>query len=195
LRSSGREYEIHRAASVGVPIIGICAGYQMLGSTIHDPERIESSAALTAGMGLLPVTTRFAAVKSTHQVRARALAGFGLLAKAQHAVISGYEIHMGQTETLGASRPFLIEQRSQQICSDGDGTLSADGNVVGTYIHGLFHNDGLRRAILLELAQRKGRTLAASGALFSADAQYDRLAAHVRQSLNMELIQRILDQP
>ena len=194
LRSSGREQEILRAASAGIPIIGICAGYQMLGSAIHDPELIESSTALTAGMGLLPVTTRFAAVKSTHQVRARSLAGFGLLAKAQNAVISGYEIHMGQTERLGASQPFLIEQRSQQICSDGDGTLSADGNVVGTYIHGLFHNHDLRRAILLELAERKGLTLAASAAIFSADEQYDRLAAHVRESLNMELIRRILDQ-
>ena len=67
---------------------------------------------------------------------------------------------MGQTEGQGVSQPFLIEQRSQKICSDGDGTLSADGNVVGTYIHGLFHNHELRRAILLELAERKGLTLA-----------------------------------
>ncbi|MGZ8488406.1 MAG: cobyric acid synthase, partial [Candidatus Binatia bacterium] len=194
LRSSDRVREILRAASAGVPIIGICAGYQMLGSAIHDPELIESSTALTTGIELLPVATRFLPVKSTHQVCARTLAGFGLLAKAQNAVISGYEIHMGLTEGLGASQPFLIEQRSQQICSDGDGTLSADGNVVGTYIHGLFHNHGLRRAILLELAERKGQTLAPSVANFSADEQYDRLAAHVRASLNMELIQRILDQ-
>jgi adenosylcobyric acid synthase len=144
-------------------------------------------------MGLLPVATRFLAVKSTDQVKARALAGFGLLAKGQNAVISGYEIHMGQTERLGASQPFLIEQRSQQICSDGDGTLSTDGNVVGTYIHGLFHNDAFRRAILQELAERKGQTLAASVVQFSADEQYDRLAAHVRGSLNMDLIHRIIE--
>jgi adenosylcobyric acid synthase len=66
--------------------------------------------------------------------------------------------------------------------------------VVGTYIHGLFHNDGLRRAILQVLAERKGQTYTASAATFSADEQYDRLAAHVRASLNMGLIQRILDQ-
>jgi adenosylcobyric acid synthase len=79
------------------------------------------------------------------------------------------------------------------LCSDGDGSLSADGNVVGTYIHGLFHNDALRRAILHELAERKGKTLAASPATFSADEQYDRLAAHVRANLDMDLIHRILD--
>ncbi len=193
LRSSGREQEILRAASAGVPIIGICAGYQMLGSAIHDPAVIESSTVLTAGMGLLPVTTRFVPAKSTHQVRARTLAGFGLLAKAKDTLISGYEIHMGQTERQGASQPFLIEQRSQQLCSDSDGALSVDGNVVGTYIHGLFHNDELRRAILQELAERKGQTLEASTGQFSADEQYDRLAAHVRESLDMKLIQRILD--
>ena len=194
LRDSGRAEEIIAAASAGVPIIGICGGYQMLGNAIHDPEQIESKNRFTAGMGLLPVATHFRAAKSTHQVKARAMAGFGLLAKAKDATIAGYEIHMGHTDGNGTTRPFLIEQRSQEICSDSDGALSADGNVVGTYIHGLFHNDALRGSILFELAERKGKTLAASPAKFSADEQYDRLAAHVRKSLNMELIHRILDQ-
>ncbi len=195
LRRSGREREIIGAVSAGVPIIGICGGFQMLGTAIHDPELVESTNRLTAGMGLLPTTTRFSAIKSTHQVRARVLAGFGLLAKAKDAALSGYEIHMGQTQGTGTNPPFLIEQRANNICSYSDGALSADGNVVGTYIHGLFHNDALRRAILLELAERKGQRLAESTLQFSADEQYDRLAAHVRSSLNMELIQRILDQP
>ena len=193
LRRSGREKEILHAASAGVPIIGICGGYQMLGRTIHDTELIESSNTLTAGIGLLPVATRFLAVKSTHQVRARTLAGNGLLAKAKNQEISGYEIHMGQTEWEGLPHPFLIEQRSQRVCSEGDGSISSDGNVIGTYIHGLFHNDGLRQAILLELAERKGNTRAASATKFSADEQYDRLAAHVRASLKMDLLQRIVD--
>jgi adenosylcobyric acid synthase len=193
LRRSGREQEILHAASAGIPIIGICGGYQMLGRTIHDTELIESSNTLTAGIGLLPVATRFLAVKSTHQVRARTLAGNGLLAKAKNQEISGYEIHMGQTEGEGLPHPFLIEQRSQRVCSEGDGSISSDGNVIGTYIHGLFHNDGLRQAILLELAERKGNTRATSATKFSADEQYDRLAAHVRASLNMDLLQRIVD--
>ena len=194
LRTCGREKEIITAVSTGIPVIGICGGYQMLGTAIHDPQRIESTNELTAGMGLLPLTTRFGAVKSTHQVKARAVAGFGLLAKAKDVTISGYEIHMGQTDGIITTPPFLIEQRSEELCSDSDGYMSADGNVLGTYIHGLFHNDALRRAILHELAQRKGKTLVASPVQFSADEQYDRLAAHVRASLNMELIYRILDQ-
>ncbi len=195
LRSRGREDEIIAAASAGVPIIGICAGYQMLGRAIHDFERIESANPVTAGMGLLPVTTRFVAVKSTHQVKGRPSAEFGLLAKARNSLVSGYEIHMGETVGDGTPQPFVIEQRSQRTCSDRDGSQSADGNVVGTYIHGLFHNDALRRAILQELAERKGKSIAAGVPPFSADEQYDRLAAHVRDSLNMELIRCILDQP
>ena len=165
----------------------------MLGTVIHDAELIESTTEQIAGMGILPVITDFFAVKSTHQVKARSMAGFGLLAKTMGTAISGYEIHMGHTEGNGTSRPFLIEQRSQALCSESDGSLSADGNVVGTYIHGLFHNDAFRRAILLELAERKGQTLAASATQFSADEQYDRLAAHVRGSLDMDLIHRIIE--
>ena len=194
LRTSGREREIIRAVSTGVPIIGICAGYQMLGSVIHDPGMIESTNSLTAGMGLLPTTTRFTAMKSTHQVKARTAIALGLLARAKDTSFSGYEIHMGHTERNGTAAPFQIEQRSQNSCTDDDGALSADGNVVGTYIHGLFDNDALRRSLLFELAERKGRQLDGTMIRFSADEQYDRLATHVRDSLNMELIRRILDQ-
>jgi adenosylcobyric acid synthase len=194
LRVSGREREVISAVSTGIPILGICGGYQMLGSVIHDPNQFESMNRRTPGMGLLPVATHFLAVKSTHQVKARATARFGLLAKVKDVTIIGYEIHMGHTAKNGTTRPFRIEQRSGDSCSDGDGSLSADGNILGTYIHGLFHNDAFRRAILDELAERKGKSLAPSPAEFSADEQYDSLAAHVRANLNMELIQRIIEQ-
>lgn len=194
LRRIGRESELKCAVSTGVPIIGICGGYQMLGSAIDDPQEIESSKRRFPGMALLPVASQFLAEKSTHQVKARILAHAGLLAKASNQIIDGYEIHMGQTDGISAARPFLIEQRSRKSCSDKDGALSTDGNVVGTYIHGLFHNDGFRRAVLDELAERKGTTLPLRSEKFSADEQYDRLAAHVRANLNMELIQRIIEQ-
>jgi adenosylcobyric acid synthase len=74
-----------------------------------------------------------------------------------------------------------------------DGALSADGNVVGTYIHGLFHNAAFRLALLQELGERKGLTFAAARGQFSTDEQYDRLAAHVRGSLDMDLIHRIIE--
>jgi len=193
LRSYGRDREITFAVFAGVPLIGICAGYQMLGDWIDDPDHVESENSRTAGLGLLPVRTRFQTEKSTHQVKARALAGFGLLAKSRGLALCGYEIHMGRTEGTEETRPFLVEQRSGEACADYDGSLSRDGNVVGTYLHGLFHNDAIRRAILQELAERKGATVALASTHFSAAEHYDRLAAHVRASLNMDLIQRLID--
>ena len=194
LRTGARDREIIRQAARGIPVIGICGGYQMLGSTIHDPDGIESAAPITAGLSLLPVTCRFLAIKSTHQIRARVARNRGILARAKGAQIRGYEIHMGQT--MGDAiidHPFELIERSSQPCAAFDGSLSDDGNVMGTYLHGLFHNDELRRAILSELAARKGRVFLPSAADFSPDEQHDRLAAHVRNSLNMDLIRKLID--
>jgi adenosylcobyric acid synthase len=193
LRRIGLAAEIIRQASRGCPVIGICGGYQILGTSIHDPEKIESAHTLTGGLGLLPVLTRFLPEKSTHQVTARALTGRGILAKAQGMEISGYEIHMGQTTGPDAPRPFEIRWRSQAPCADTDGFLSEDGNVLGTYMHGLFHNVDFRAAILRELAERKGKTLSAMTAPFSMEQEYDRLAQLVRENLDMDLILRLID--
>lgn len=164
----------------------------MLGLTLHDPDGIESAVSKTAGLSLLAVTSRFWPVKSTHQIKAQVVLANGLLAKAKGATIQGYEIHMGQTHGANALRPFRIEQRSEESCSDADGCLSENGNIIGTYIHGLFHNDDLRRGILAELAERKGKSLPPPTASFSSEEQYDRLAAHVSGSLNMDLVHRLL---
>jgi adenosylcobyric acid synthase len=85
-----------------------------------------------------------------------------------------------------------LTERSLQPCAAFDGCLSQDGNILGTYIHGLFHNDRLRQAILSELASRKGLMFAHWAGSFPLDEQYDRLAAHVRNSLNMDLIHRLI---
>jgi adenosylcobyric acid synthase len=193
LRRIGLATEVLSQVSRGCPIIGICGGYQILGTSIHDPDKIESAHTLTAGLGLLPVLTRFLPEKSTHQVTACILTGRGILAKAHGIEVSGYEIHMGQTSGADSLRPFQIRRRSLAPCADFDGFLSEDGNVLGTYMHGLFHNDDFRAAILRELAERKGRTLSAIPTSFSVDEQYDRLAGLVRKNLNMELILRLID--
>jgi adenosylcobyric acid synthase len=70
--------------------------------------------------------------------------------------------------------------------------MSPDGNVLGTYIHGLFHNDGFRWALLRNLAAKKGKAFSPLVGSFSIEEQYDRLAAHVHDSLDMDLIQRLI---
>lgn len=192
LKGKGLDKAIVDQVRQGTPIIGICGGYQMLGESIRDPDRVESAEVEISGLSLLRVSTRFLPVKSTHQVKARTLPRRGLLRQAGDLPISGYEIHMGETLGNAIFAPFEIVERSQRRCADVDGCLSPDGNVLGTYIHGLFHNKDFRRAILRELAGRKGVVFSRAGAEISAADQYDRLASWVRSTLDMDLIFRLL---
>ncbi len=193
LRQRGRDKEIVERVQQGIPIMGVCGGYQILGESIRDPDRVESAEAEVPGLALLPVSTRFLPVKSTDRVKARALPGRGLLRNAGGMEIAGYEIHMGDTPADPLSVPFQIVRRSHKAGNGTDGCLSADGNVLGTYIHGLFHNENFRRAILKELAARKGVLFAPVHSALSPEEQYDRLAALVRSSLDMKLILRLLN--
>jgi adenosylcobyric acid synthase len=192
LKRIGLAQEIIEQAHRGKPVIGICGGYQMLGEMILDPEHVESAEYQAHGLGLLPVTTTFFPVKSTHQVRACVIAGRGLLQEASGLPISGYEIHMGTTNGANNVAPFRIDERSRKACQDLDGCLSADGNVLGTYLHGLFHNEALRRSILSQLAARKNIVFRPSEKVLSKEEAYNRLADVVRGSLDMELIYRII---
>jgi adenosylcobyric acid synthase len=178
----------------GAAIIGICGGYQMLGEKICDPEGIESSQHETDGLGLLPMTTVFGGTKETHRIRGEVVEGSGLLRSARGAPVTGYEIHMGRTTGGEVNRPFRIHDRSDASVTPAtafDGATDAGGSLLGTYIHGLFHNAELRQAILVELARRKGVHLPDSAQELSVDQEFDKLADWVRGSLNMELVYRM----
>ena len=178
-------------------MVGICGGYQMLGTRVCDPERIESSMVEIDGLGLLPITTIFSGGKETHRIKGRVAHGEGLLAKARGAEIIGYEIHMGRTTSLdgsppaGGEAPFLIEERSGEAAAEtspANGSMDPTGRVMGTYIHGLFHNTQLRRGMLQYLADSKGVSLPPPGSDPAMDQEFDKLADWVRSSLNMDLV-------
>ena len=181
----------HRA---GTAIVGICGGYQMLGTRLYDPEGIESTRPEMDGLGLLPLTTVFAGTKETHRIQGEVAEGSGLLAGAGGLALSGYEIHMGRTTGEGVGIPFRINDRSDIAVTSAtafDGSMDAAGQVLGTYIHGLFHNGGLRQAMLRELARRKGVALPTLSGLSDMDAEFDKLADWVRSSLQMDAIYRM----
>ena len=194
LRSTGLAGAVSELSAGGVPIIGICGGYQMLGEIIRDPDQVESENREVQGLGLLPLTTTFLRSKSTHQVKGTVSQAKGILARASGLSLTGYEIHMGRTVGQGVASPFVIEERSQMVCQDPDGCYDADGNVLGTYVHGLFHNGGLRQAILSELAARKGVEIRWESPDGSKDEEYDKLASLVRSSLDMDLVYNILNE-
>lgn len=180
LRESGLEAVLKKSASAGVLIFGICGGYQLLGGFISDPDNTEGGGGIR-GLELLRADTVFTSEKRrvrTSGKFADITGGFGFLSGAE---FSGYEIHMGRTET--AEAPLL---------STGDGAFS--GNVCGCYIHGIFDSSEVSGRLVSELFRRKGLTYTGSPVDRNAykQSQYDLLAESVRESLDMELIYRIV---
>ncbi|NPV86467.1 MAG: cobyric acid synthase [Anaerolineae bacterium] len=188
MNKSGLSDRIQQLALQGVSVVGICGGYQMMGSTIHDLQHVESGQDVTPGLNLLPTATSFGAEKSTFRSRARVLARDGFWQCLNGTVIEGYEIHLGHTET---SRPLLqiVEQENKEVCIL-DGCSSADGKIFGTYLHGIFENDHLRRAWLKSL----GVSPSPVSFRMRREEAYDRLANAVEAVLDMRLLDRIIEE-
>lgn len=197
LRSSGMEGAIRQALAKGVPVIGICGGYQMLGQHIIDDGHAESEEGRAEGLHLLPVETTFTARKSLAQVQGACyeLPFLGYTVSADK--LEGYEIHMGSTADTGkedALHPIIVTTRSGQACHIVHSTARRDGLVWGTYMHGIFDNDAFRRDIINCLRQKKGLHPLPVQHNFRAEKQkgYDALAHIVRSHLDMDKLRRIM---
>jgi adenosylcobyric acid synthase len=177
---------VHHGIS-SVPLIGICGGYQMLGKNIHDPEGIESQSIIINGLGLLGSETVFEREKTTTRIKAKVIANDGLLAGLEGLEIEGYEIHAGQTKGQNCLPAFQVTETPQGKTDYHDGAVANGGWILGTYIHGLFHNIGFTHAILNRLQERRGLPPIASIPL-NRQEQYDKLAEIVRQNLDMDKV-------
>jgi adenosylcobyric acid synthase len=191
LREEGIADEIIELSKEGCMIIGICGGYQMLGEHICDPHHVESSRESVDGLGLLPVKTTFAPEKQTYQVKAYMSGHNRLFCVVDE--LGGYEIHMGETRrTAKSAKPFaaIIERAGKRVDIQ-DGCISQEGNVMGTYIHGIFDNDDFRFKLILHLEKKKGQR-PSRGYLTEfkriKEQKYDELADMVRQNVNMGII-------
>lgn len=186
-------------------IMGICGGYQMLGRRILDPLGSETGGS-AEGLGLLPVETIFLSEKITRQRCGRTRSLKGAWAPLSGLPLSGYEIHMGKTEYLKNDMVFA-ELSGSGAGQDGGSVAGPDGavcgNVLGTYLHGVFDEPEFRGALLklLQTGKSKGSTdggraeaVSAYSGLESAarmqDRQLDMLADVLRKSLDWELIYR-----
>jgi len=136
LRAQGWEAALQRHLRYGGKLIGICGGYQMLGTALHDPDGIEGPPGSQAGLGLLELETRLEPEKRLTRVAGR------LLLPGAPAV-SGYEIHQGVT-----AGPALVRPAARLDDGTSDGALSADGQILGTYLHGLFEEPAACAALL-----------------------------------------------
>jgi adenosylcobyric acid synthase len=180
LRAQGLAEALLARARRGGPILGICAGCQMLGQEILDPQGVESPAPRTAGLGLLPLRTRFAGTKVTAQVRARP-ATPSFLGLDPTTTIEGYEIHMGRLEPTGEVAPSFTVIREGQAHPDG----AVSGAVVGTLVHGLFDQAAVRSALVASLRGDPARPV-------PRESEYDRLAATAREHLDPTLLRTLI---
>jgi len=184
LRQSGWEAAIQKAAAAGTPVLGVCGGYQMLGTMLRDPEGVEGPAGRSVrGMGLLPVDTTFIAQKRRTQTTASVLAE-----NLAGAALEGYEIHMGRTVVSG--EPFCA-------LADGRPDGCAQGNVWGTYLHGLFDSGQLTGKLAALLCARKGLRPETAEPVSHAvyqQRQFDLLADGVRRALDTREIYRIMEE-
>lgn len=169
LRAQGWDIDIAAHVRRGGRVLGICGGYQMLGRTIRDPQGIEGSPGSCEGLGLLDVETLLTPDKQV-------VAQTGTHLSSNEAV-SGYEIHIGQTHGHDCDRPFL------KIGGRPDGAQTTDGQIAGTYLHGLFGSDGFRAAYLESLGATS--TLAYSERV---EAAMDGLADHLERHLDCDRI-------
>ncbi|KAF5887396.1 cobyric acid synthase, partial [Rhizobium sp. PEPV16] len=133
-RAQGWESDLQAHVRCGGRVIGICGGYQMLGRMVHDPLGIEGGTLETPGLGLLDIETEMAPEKTVRNSQARSTE--------YDAPLAGYQIHLGITRGADCDRPSAI------IDGVPDGALSADGRIMGTYLHGLFGSDAYRARLL-----------------------------------------------
>ena len=186
LRRNGVAQAIVRAHRNGASVLGICGGFQLMGIEVCDPDHVEGDIERLPGLGLLPITTTMSGEKITRQTRF-ALQGTSS-EKGNEKRLTGYEIHMGDTHPYGdAPRSPLC------LLEDGreDGYFVSE-KCMGTYIHGILDNAAFVDFLLRPYAD----TLAERAKPFDYAAfkqlQYDLLADHVRQHVDMERIYRIL---
>lgn len=198
LRQSGLEACVKTYSANGGHLVGICAGYQMLGRRLLDPDLVESDKLELDGMNLFPAETVFVGDKRTERIVGKSTL-FPQPEDDGHLPISGYEIHMGRTNFLEpVTQPFRIrihDHPDQEEAYHPDGGITEDGRIWGTYIHGILHNDWLRRAWLNQIRSTKGWTPIPEAARYQhlREEAFDRLARHVREHLDMERIYAMMD--
>ena len=191
MKQRGIADEIVRHARSGGMVIGVCGGYQMLGGALRDPLRTESRVPETAGLGLLDFTVTFRPEKTTVQAGGTIRAEGGWLEGLNGLALDGYEIHSGVNDFGPGCVPFLyLDGRDAP-----DGVMNPSGNVLGTYLHGVFDDGVFWRTIINHVRAEKGLDANTGAALTMAefrDREFDRLAAVVRQNLDMDSVYKII---
>ncbi len=170
-------------------ILGVCGGFQMLGTRLSDPHHIESPIEEIAGLGLIQATTTMEHEKITRR-RIRPTLASSIFE--QGLEVDGYEIHSGRTE-FQKEYPLLF-QPANGDCPYSLGLSNEEGNVIGTYLHGFLDNDPIREGLLKYVRERKDLPQPEEKFNYREfrSRQLDRLANLVTQSIDMNEVKRII---
>lgn len=196
IRGEGLEAKIIEHGKAGKKVMGICGGYQILGNILKDPYKTESSIEEVEGMGLLDINTIFYEEKVTTRVEATTLNLNPSDGKVQEfkGNVYGYEIHMGVCEYGDNATPlFEINKRNGADVSLRDGAINNQGNIMGTYIHGIFDGVEFRQYIVNKLRAEKGLAMKKSLPYENLrEKELDKLADLAREALDMDKIYKII---
>ena len=189
LRNRGLDKAIVRHARSGRMVVGICGGYQMLGNRLMDPGHTESGVPETSGFGLLDMDVVFEREKQTSQVSGTVECLSGWPAKYNGVTMDGYEIHAGKSVYGPGAVPWLT------VSGQPDGVMNPQGNVMGTYLHGLFDDGQWFSAVASQIRRLRGesdRSFAPVSFEEFREKEFDRIAAIVRSSVDMDAVYRII---
>lgn len=202
LRRNGVAQAVIRAHREGTAVLGICGGYQLMGQEVLDPDHVEGEIERLPGLGLLPVSTRMTGEKVTRQVNFQLLEScraavpqgnsspsiFNNQPSASHFQLKGYEIHMGSTVPVEGASASPLNRLESGLC---DGYI-VDRTCMGTYIHGILDNPEFIDFLLEPFAGKLSEEAETFNYRQFKEEQYDKLADHVRQHVNLPLIYKIL---
>lgn len=190
LRESGLESQILKRVANGCFIIGICGGFQMLGKYIEDEQGVELKGSIR-GLELLNSYTEFGTEKSLSNATYKLNTKLSFCENLKEDTVEGYEIHMGQSYSLGTDEELILSSDSKDARVLG----LINDKCLGTYLHGIFDNEEFTYNLLKMIADKKGIEL--SERIISTEEykkiQYDKLADLIRSSLDMEKIYKIMD--
>ena len=191
LKQHGLADEIIRHARRGGIVMGICGGYQMLGERLFDPNHTESRIPEMAGLALLDFDVTFHENKTTVQAHGCVDAPGGWLSEHNGLMLDGYEIHTGTNDFREGCVPFLHLNGREEV----DGVTNKEGNVIGTYLHGIFDTGAFWHALVNHVRESKGLGDEQTEVLTMEEfrrREYDRLAAGVRQNIDMDAVYKII---
>lgn len=182
LKRMGLDRAIDELRKHGTMVFGICGGFQMLGTKLFDPDAVEGDGVNAEGLSLLPVETIFQAEKKTVQMEGVLSAG---IVEGQMN-LNGFEIHLGRTTLKSQAKPFLLLKDGRE-----DGAISNDSKVMGTYLHGIFHNRLFTRLLVNQIRRNKGLEEVKENVQSDSERReeaYNLLASHLEENIDMDTI-------